>query len=156
MHIRIAQPQDTDLIAPLFDAYRQFYEQGSDLPLAASFIRDRLERGQAVVLLAQEGEGAPRPLGFCLLYPGFCSLEAAPIYVLNDLFVVPGARRTGAGKALLAAAERHAAAQGVRRMDLTTARTNFKAQALYESMGWLRDEVYFAYNRTVQAAPPQP
>jgi len=36
------------------------------------------------------------------------------------------------------------------RMDLTTAKTNHAAQALYESLGWVRDEVFFAYNRRVQ------
>lgn len=151
MHIRIALPQDTDLVAPLFDAYRQFYEQGADLPLATRFIRERLDKQQSVILLAL---GDQQPLGFCQLYPTFCSIDAAPIYTLSDLFVTPEARRSGAGKALLEAAERHAAGQGIRRMELTTARTNLKAQSLYESLGWARDEVYFAYSRHVAAPAP--
>ncbi len=32
-------------------------------------------------------------------------------------------------------------------MDLTTAKTNLKAQHLYKATGWTRDEVFFAYNR---------
>lgn len=149
MHIRIALPQDADLVAPLFDAYRQFYEQGADLPLATQFIRERLDKQQSVILLALDDQ--QRPLGFCQLYPTFCSVEAEPIYTLYDLFVAPEARRSGSGRALLEAAERHAAEQGKRRMDLTTARTNAQAQALYESMGWVRDDVFLAYNRRVAA-----
>ena len=30
---------------------------------------------------------------------------------------------------------------------LTTAKTNTQAQALYESQGWMRDEIFYAYNK---------
>jgi ribosomal protein S18 acetylase RimI-like enzyme len=31
-------------------------------------------------------------------------------------------------------------------MTLSTARTNFQAQALYESLGWERDDEFYVYN----------
>jgi len=34
-------------------------------------------------------------------------------------------------------------------MDLTTAKTNLPAQSLYEALGWVRDEVFYAYNRQI-------
>ena len=40
---RIARSTDVDVVAPLFNAYRQFYEQADDLRLAAAFIRERLD-----------------------------------------------------------------------------------------------------------------
>jgi GNAT superfamily N-acetyltransferase len=83
------------------------------------------------------------------LYPTFCSVEAAPIYTLYDLFVSPQARRTGAARALLRAADAYAAQTGRVRMDLTTARTNSSAQALYESEGWVQDAVFLTYNKAV-------
>jgi ribosomal protein S18 acetylase RimI-like enzyme len=49
----------------------------------------------------------------------------------------------------LLAAEARAAADGKVRMDLTTARSNHAAQALYESLGWVRDEVFLAYARRI-------
>ncbi|ROZ75392.1 GNAT family N-acetyltransferase [Ramlibacter sp. WS9] len=144
---RIATLADLDVVASLFDAYRQFYEQSSDLPLARSFIRDRLTNNESVVLLAlNENQHA---VGFCQLYPTFCSVEAKPIYSLYDLFVTPEARRAGAGKVLLQAAEKLAAESGKARMDLTTARTNKAAQATYESLGWVRDEVFYAYSKAI-------
>lgn len=76
-------------------------------------------------------------------------MQACPIYVLYDLYVAPTARRSGGGRQLLQAAEAHARAHGITRMDLTTARSNLPAQTLYESLGWLRDNVFFAYNRSV-------
>lgn len=145
--IHTAIAEDAALIAPLFDAYRQFYEQPADADAALAFVTARLERGESVILLARRPDGSAQ--GFCQLYPSFCSVLAAPIYVLYDLFVVPDARRLGVGRALLLAAEAHARATGHARMDLTTARNNLRAQALYESLGWVRDEVFLAYARTL-------
>ncbi len=149
MTIQIATHAELDLVAPVFDAYRQFYAQASDLALARKFLSDRMARQESVILLAL-GEGG-NALGFCQLYPSFCSVQAAPIYTLYDLFVVPEARRSGTGKALLEAAETIAAQNGKARMDLTTAKTNRAAQSVYESLGWVRDEVFYAYSRQLVA-----
>lgn len=150
--IRLAGLADLDALAPLFDAYRQFYEQASDLTLARSFLEQRLRRAESVVLLAEDDAG--RGLGFCQLYPTFCSVEAQPIFSLYDLFVSPEARRLGLGRALLRAAEGLALERGVARLDLTTARSNARAQALYESEGWVLDQVFLAYQRYPGAPRP--
>jgi ribosomal protein S18 acetylase RimI-like enzyme len=144
---RIATLADLETIALLFDAYRQFYEQTSDLAVARSFIQSRLQNSESVILLASNELG--HVVGFCQLYPTFCSVEAKPIYSLYDLFVNPAARRSGAGRVLLKAAEKLAAENGKARMDLTTARTNKPAQAAYESLGWVRDEIFYAYSKSV-------
>lgn len=146
---RLATVADVDVIAPLFDGYRQFYEQAPDLMLARAFIDARLKNDESVVLLAFGEDG--RAVGFCQLYPTFCSVEAKPIYSLYDLFVVPEARRAGAGTVLLKAAETLAAERGKSRMDLTTGKSNKAAQAAYEALGWRRDEVFFAYSKAVEA-----
>lgn len=88
-------------------------------------------------------------IGFCQLYPTFCSVIAAPIYVLYDLFVDSTARKSGAGRLLMLAAHEHAKNNGVARLDLTTAKNNEIAQKLYESLGWVRDEVFYTYNKVV-------
>lgn len=146
---RPATLADLDVLATLFDAYRQFYEQAPDLVTARRFIRDRLEKSESVILLALDN--AQQAVGFCQLYPVFCSIEARRTYLLSDLFVTPQARRAGAGRALLLAAERHALENGRAKLELTTARTNKTAQAAYESLGWQRDEVYLAYSKRVAA-----
>jgi ribosomal protein S18 acetylase RimI-like enzyme len=146
---RLATLEDIEKLALLFDAYRQFYEQPSDLDRARKFIRDRIENTESDILLAINAYG--EVLGFCQLYPTFCSVEAEPIYALYDLFVQPVARRSGAGKALLLAAEALAVKNGKVRMDLTTARTNLPAQAAYEQLGWVRDDVFYGYSKTIRA-----
>jgi ribosomal protein S18 acetylase RimI-like enzyme len=149
--VRLAAAADLEELAALFDAYRCFYEQPSDPALARRFIAQRLERGESVVFVA--ASAANGLAGFCQLYPTWCSVTAAPIFVLSDLFVAEGARRGGVGRALMLAAQAHALRSGMARLDLTTARTNKRAQALYESLGWRRDEVFLTYNLD-PARPP--
>jgi ribosomal protein S18 acetylase RimI-like enzyme len=149
--IREATEADIPELALLFDQYRQFYEQPADEALALRFIRERFSRQESVLLVARSPTAGL--LGFCQLYPSFCSVEAQPIYVLYDLFVQPTARKAGVGRMLLTAAQARAITDGKARMDLTTARTNKTAQSLYESLGWIRDDIFLTYNRHL---PPTP
>jgi ribosomal protein S18 acetylase RimI-like enzyme len=145
---RAATPGDLDAIAPLFDAYRQFYRQPPDLTLAREYLRERMERGESVIFVAEDASG--RVVGFTQLYPTFCSVRAAPTFVLYDLFVAPEARGTGAGRVLMQAAEAHAASTGAARLELSTAKTNVVAQSLYESLGWARDDAFYVYNKALR------
>ena len=144
MTVREATILDLDLVAPLFDAYRQFYRKPGDLDLARRFLRDRLENGQSVIFLALPPDGTAA--GFTQLYPSFSSASAARIFILNDLFVAPGFRRMGAGAALLAAARAFAERAGATRLTLSTEVTNESAQALYEACGWTRQADFYVYN----------
>ncbi len=146
---RLATLDDIDQLATLFDAYRQFYELPPDLALSRQYLLDRMLGNESVLILAQDETGAPA--GFCQMYPTFCSLAAAPIYALYDLFVLPEARHLGAGRALMLAAEAHALRNGAVRLDLTTARTNLPAQCLYSGLGWKRDDIFYAYSKTLAA-----
>ena len=146
--IRQASMYDINQLAQLFDAYRQFYEQVPNLPLAKNYIAERLNNNESVILVAENSD--KNLIGFCQIYPSFCSVAAAKIGILYDLFVEPSARKTGAGRALMLAAHGYAANNGMARLDLTTAKDNLKAQALYESLGWMRDEVFYAYSKAIK------
>ncbi|MFP8780217.1 GNAT family N-acetyltransferase [Hydrogenophaga sp. RWCD_12] len=141
-----AEAADLDALAPLFDAYRQFYERPADLTRSRTFLAERLAQQQSVLWLAWQGDQA---VGLCQCYPSFCSVLAAPIWVLYDLYVSAEARRSGAGRALMQAAEAAARAQGIARLDLTTAHDNLRAQALYVSQGWVHDQVFRTYTKTL-------
>jgi ribosomal protein S18 acetylase RimI-like enzyme len=146
---KIATINDLEIVALLFDAYRQFYKQTSNLSLARNFIRDRMQNNESVIILAVNEDN--KTVGFCQLYPTFCSVEVKPIYVLYDLFVAPETRRSGAGKVLLQTAEQLAADNGIARLDLTTAKTNEAAQSAYETLGWVRDEIFYAYSKEIKS-----
>ncbi len=122
-----------DVVARLFDQYRGFYGQPSDPALATAFIRARMERDESVIFLAWNDDAA---VGFTQLYPAFSSVSASRVWILNDLLVVPEARRKGVARALLSAAAEFARADGALRLELETDRDNTSAQALYRAMGW--------------------
>jgi GNAT superfamily N-acetyltransferase len=142
VEVRQATAADVNLLAPLFDAYRQFYRQPSEPERARRFLLERLEHNQSVILLAFDDAAA---IGFTQLYPSFSSGAMAPIFILNDLFVAPEARRRGAGSALLQAAAEYGRRTGALRLVLSTEVTNTSAQSVYERMGWTRDTVFCVY-----------
>ncbi|HEX9068702.1 MAG TPA: GNAT family N-acetyltransferase [Ktedonobacterales bacterium] len=144
--VTLATPDDLDTLAPLFDGYRQFYRQPTDLAAARDFLRERLTRGESVIFLAWRGGNAA---GFTQLYPTFSSVSMKRLWILNDLFVVADARRAGVAQALLERARRHAVETGAKGLTLQTARDNIPAQALYESLGWTREQMFYAYNLLV-------
>lgn len=135
--VRRATLADLDAVAPLFDAYRGFYGQPSDLPRARDFLRKRLRRGESVVLLALRDDA---PVGFTQLYPVFSSVRTARTWLLNDLFVAEGARRRGVARALLDAAATFARDDGAAGLMLETTRSNAPARALYRAAGWSEDD----------------
>jgi GNAT superfamily N-acetyltransferase len=146
--VREAILEDLHAVGILFDGYRQFYDLPANVQAATDYIGDRLRRADSVILVAaDEAHGL---IGFCQLYPSWCSLAGAPIYVLYDLFVDPGIRGSGAGRALMAAALARARSDGRIRMELQTARSNEVARALYESLGWQRDDTFLTYTLAVR------
>jgi ribosomal protein S18 acetylase RimI-like enzyme len=135
---------ELDDLAPLFDGYRQFYGQRSDLPAARGFLRDRIERDESVIYLAYTNGG--EAAGFTQLYPSFSSVSLKPLWILNDLFVRSDIRRGGVGRALLERARQHAVETGAKGLVLSTAVTNEAAQTLYESCGWQREDEFLQYH----------
>lgn len=131
--VRHATLADLDTVARLFDLYRVFYGKPSDPALACDFIRARMAGNESVILLAEiEGDA----VGFTQLYPAFSSVSATRTWILNDLLVVPEARRSGVARALLVAAADFARDDGALRLELETDHDNATAQALYRAMGW--------------------
>jgi GNAT superfamily N-acetyltransferase len=133
---------DVERIAPLFDAYRQFYKQKPALAGARAFIGERLQREESVIFLALAGEKA---VGFVQLYPCFSSIAMKRMWILNDLFVIPDARRHGAAKALMERAREWAVETKADSLWLETAVDNHPGQKLYESLGWKRDNDFYRY-----------
>ncbi len=106
-----ASPSDLDTVSSLFDAYRVFYEQSSDIASARRFMQERLTKQDSVVFLALNHDG--KSLGFTQLYPLFSSVRMRSIWLLNDLFVDKDARRMGVAHALMEHARDFARASGV-------------------------------------------
>lgn len=139
---------DLNDLIPMFGAYREFYKRDAQPDAERVYLRERLERGEAVVFIAREGQ-PPTPAGFTLLYPTFASVSLRSAWILNDLFVSPNARRGGVGRALMQTATDFARSTGAVRIELRTQHTNVAGQKLYESMGWKLDDQFRRYSLTL-------
>jgi len=137
-----ATPADVGDVAPLFDAYRQFYGKPADLEAARRFLFARLSRAESVLLMARVKSNV---IGFVHLYPVFSSVNLTQQWILNDLFVIAEARKLGVGRALMERARQFAENTRAAGLTLETAITNNAAQRLYESLGWRRDQEFYRY-----------
>lgn len=146
MNIIRAGLGELDAVTPLFDAYRQFYEQPSNVDAAREYLRARLTNDEAVVFLATiEGQ----PAGFTLLYQTWTSVALQKLWILNDLYVHSDFRKHGVGEALLEQARQFVGQGGDHLLRLRTAHDNITAQRLYERLGWVRDQRFYTYNLSV-------
>lgn len=134
-----AEADDLPEIVPLFNAYRQFYGEASDVAAVEAFLTDRLNRNESVIFLARRKSQA---IGFTQLYPSFTSTGLRRVWILNDLFVTETARRTGVGSALLDRAVDFARETDAARLALVTEVHNYAAQRLYRYSGWKLDREY--------------
>jgi ribosomal protein S18 acetylase RimI-like enzyme len=141
--VRRATLADMDGIAALFDAYRQFYGQPPRIDAARAFLLERFERGESTLWVAGDELGSL--VGFAQLFPMFSSVALGRTFVLNDLFVAPGARRRGVARALLNAAAEWGRENQAVRITLSTQTTNAAARALYASLGWALQTEFEVY-----------
>jgi GNAT superfamily N-acetyltransferase len=141
MKIIRATREHISLIAPLFDAYRIFYKQSSDLDGVISFLRKRIEAEESILFLAMNKNS---PIGFTQLYTTFSSVSMESFYILNDLYVIPSYRGKGAGEALLNKAKEQCILMNYKGIGLETSSEN-PAQHLYERLGWKKDIEHYQY-----------
>jgi len=140
--IHAAQGQ-LDLLAPLFDQYRQFYGQPSNPAGARTFLADRMRAKDSVIFLALDESG--KGLGFVQLYPSFSSVGMKRMWILNDLFVDSLARRQGIAEGLVRQCVRLAQETKSQGLMLETAADNTPAQKLYEKLGWRREKEFLTF-----------
>lgn len=138
MEIRRIEKDDARLLAPIFDAYRQFYEQESDEAGALAYLSERLPARDCFGILAVDGEG--RAAGMALVYPTFSSVQMKPIWTLNDFFVVPEHRGSSLAADLMEALFAFGREEGIGSLNLITHTSNTRAQAHYRKMGWSQSE----------------
>lgn len=132
-----------DAVAQLFDAYRGFYLQPSNIEQSRTFIAERMAGNESAIFLALDEQR--EALGFVQLYPTFSSIDAHRTWLLSDLFTAPTARGRGVGRLLMNTAREFALETGAKGLMLETATDNVTAQGLYESLGYVRDTGYYTY-----------
>ncbi len=142
MEIYQATIEDLEGVSNLFNAYRMFYKQTSNLEGAKGYIKERLENEDSVIFIVKNNQ---KYIGFTQLYPTFSSISMKNAWILNDLFIDPEARKQGIGEMLLHKAKDYAIKTGAKSISLSTAPDNFSAQRLYEKNGYERDSQFYHY-----------
>ena len=126
-------------LLPLMRGYCDFYEVApSDdelLALSRALIADSEREG--IQLIARNEKEA---LGFATIYWSWATTIAARIGVMNDLFVAPAARGTGAAEQLIHACVDECRKHGAAELTWQTAPDNERAQRVYDRVGAHRSE----------------
>ena len=145
MIIRGAKKKDIDKLSVLFDKYRIFYKQSSDIDNAKSFLKKRMKRMESVIFVAEERKEL---IGFTQLFPIFSSVSMKRTWLLNDLYVNEKARSMGAATKMLEAAKQFGIDTDSKWLILQTSADNFTAQKVYEKNGWVK-EIDFFYRKDI-------
>ena len=139
--------------APLFDAYRQFFTEKSDIQRSMEFISERLRNQDSVVFLALDGDEG---IGFIQLYPLFSSWYAKRIWFLSDLYVAPDARRSSVGRALVQRVVDHANETDASSIMVELPFSEPHLQRFYGAFGFEKDEVFDLYRLKTAGALKRP
>ena len=152
MRITVVGPADLPELLPMVRAYCDFYQvTPSDqalLELSRALLADPEREG--LQLLARDDAG--RVAGFATLYWTWQTLVAARVGVMNDLFVTPEARGSGAADALIAACLERCREHGATRLVWQTASDNRRARAVYERIGATREDRWLDYTLPIEPA----
>ena len=98
MTIIPANREHLDNLVPLFDGYRIFYRQGSNLNSVKDFLKERLIKKDSVIYIAYINEV---PVGFTPWYLLFSPVAMKPMYLLNDLYIDSTYRSKNNGTSLI-------------------------------------------------------
>jgi len=142
MEVVLANFEHLKELSVLFDQYRVFYKQSSNLAAATKFLQERFQNEDSTILVAIEHSSI---VGFTQLYPSFSSVSMKRIWILNDLFVAEASRKQGVGKLLMLTAENYARETEAVRIVLSTQISNIAAQSLYQFLGYCKDEEFYHY-----------
>jgi ribosomal protein S18 acetylase RimI-like enzyme len=147
MEVFLANINHLESLSVLFDRYRIFYNQVSNLDAVKEFLKERFNNNDSVVFAANDNG---KLVGFTQLYPSFSSVSMKRVWILNDLYVEESYRRRGIAKLLMSAAEEYAKESGAVRVILSTQTSNITAQKLYEARNYIKNEEFYHYALRLQ------
>lgn len=147
--IKQAGINDLDELAEVFDLYRIFYGQASNVKGAKVFLQERMNQKESVIFLVRDKD-RDLTAGFAQLYPSFSSVSMRKTFILNDLYVREEYRKQGIARILLDQVKVYAEGEKAKRLSLSTAVSNLQAQRLYEQGGYVKDEVFYHYNLNLE------
>jgi GNAT superfamily N-acetyltransferase len=137
---------DLPELLPLMRGYCDFYEVNPPDDELLAFSRALLASPEldGVQLLARDDDG--RAIGFATILWTWSTLSASRIAVMNDLFVSPDGRGSGAADALIKACAERAREHGATSLEWQTARDNERARKVYDRVGGRMSDRWVDYD----------
>jgi GNAT superfamily N-acetyltransferase len=137
---------DLPELLPLMRGYCDFYAvDPSDealLAMSRALIADPEREGFQLVARDESG----RAIGFATVFWMWATSSASRIGVMNDLFVDPDARGSGAADELIVECARLVRERGGKALEWQTAKDNLRAQKVYDRVGGERDDRWRSYS----------
>lgn len=137
---------DLDGLAEMFDQYRQFYRQPSDMEGARRFLAERISLKDSLIYIAKEENEYS---GFVQCYPLFTSVGMKKLWLLNDLFVKEKFRRRGISRLLIVQCKQLARKTGAKGLMLETEKSNAPGNMLYPNEGFILNTESNFYTWTI-------
>jgi GNAT superfamily N-acetyltransferase len=144
MTIRKAVQEDITPLAVLFDEYRVFYQQESNLASALEFLAERMKNEDSEIYVVEPEKKILA--GFVQLYPLFSSTRLKRLWLLNDLYVNPAYRGKGLSLTLIDQAKQLAKRTQSAGLLLETAKSNVIGGKLYPKAEFVLDHDHHFYS----------
>jgi len=150
MTVRAAVPSDLETIIDLIRALAEYEREPEAVVLDPAELAQHLfgPRPFAEVLIAEE---AGEAVGFALFFHNFSTWLGKPGIWLEDLFVRPGQRGRGHGKALLAAVAAFAVERGCGRFEWSVLDWNQPSIDFYRALGAVPMDEWTTYRVSGEA-----
>lgn len=142
-NIRLAESEDVDDLSILFDAYRCFYKMKSDKEGAKVFLEKRIEKEESLIFICFDGE--EKQVGFVQVYRLFSSTRMQPLWLLNDLYVIPEFRGKHISVKLIEKVQKECYDSGACGLLLETQKSNTIGNNLYPKTGFKLDKEHNYY-----------
>jgi GNAT superfamily N-acetyltransferase len=143
--IGVVREEDLAELLPLVRGYLDFYEVSptDDDMLALSRALIANPELEGVQFIARDDDG--RAIGFASLFWTWSTTRGGRLGVMNDLFVAPEGRGTGAAESLIEACRARCEQRGALALEWQTAVDNHRAQAVYDRIGGRKSDRWLDY-----------
>jgi ribosomal protein S18 acetylase RimI-like enzyme len=157
--VREGRPDDVDAVVSMVRELAEYERAADQARLTPEQLHRALFEGAApdghaaaYLLMAEvPGDEGPEVVGFALWFLNFSTWEGVHGIYLEDLYVRPAHRGSGAGRALLTALARTAVERGYARVDWSVLTWNEPAIGFYRRIGAIALEEWRTYRLTGSA-----
>jgi len=137
--VRVASPADIPLILHFIRQLAEYERLLHEVECSEADIKRDLF-GENPRAFCDIAENAGQPVGFALWFYSYSTFRGRAGIYLEDLFVEPGARGAGAGKALLRRLAQRCVEAELGRLEWSVLDWNEPSIAFYDSLGAMRKE----------------